>query len=97
MHGLLAEEFGGGEAMQWRELGALKPPDDSPFERFPEGTGNDSTQGYLNCLGSYFRVNPYRGWFHQYDAVLDGAQASYYPGKPSTALHTNFVSPSLDN
>ena len=72
-------------------------PGDSPFERFPGGTGNDSTQNYLNCLSSYFRVNPYRGWFHQYDAVLDGAQASYYAGKPSTALHTNFVSPIATN
>jgi len=72
-------------------------PGDSPFERFPGGTGNDSTQSYLNCLSSYFRVNPYRGWFHQYDAVLDGAQASYYAGKPSTALHTNFVSPIATN
>ncbi len=72
-------------------------PVDSPFERFPGGTGNDSTQSYLNCLSSYFRVNPYRGWFHQYDAVLDGAQASYYAGKPSTALHTNFVSPIATN
>ena len=70
-------------------------PGGSPFERFPGHAGNDPIQSerYLNCLGSYFGVNPYRVWFSSYEAVLDGVGASYYPGKPSTALHTDITSP----
>ena len=74
-------------------------PDGSLFERFPGCAGNDPIQSerYLNCLASYFRVNPYRVWFSSYEAVLEGLEASYYPVKPSTALHTDIASPIATN
>ena len=74
-------------------------PKGSSFERFPGCAGNDAIHGerYLDCLGSYFCVKPYRRWFSSYDAVLDGAEVSYYPCKPSTALHTDIASPVATN
>ncbi len=75
-------------------------PEDSPsWKRFPactEITAADSGR-YLDGLCSYFHVAPYDKWFRFYDAILGGAKAGYYPGKPSdkpsTALHTDIASP----
>ena len=74
-------------------------PEDSPFRRFPGCAGitaADSEQ-YLQSLCSYFRVHPYRRWFRSYEAALGGAEASFYPGRPSTALHTDIASPVATN
>ena len=70
-------------------------PVDAPFARFPAcaGSGQVHGQRYLKCLSSYFHIDPYRSWFSSYEAVLDGAEASYYPRKLSTALHTDIASP----
>ncbi len=69
-------------------------PEDSRFKRFPECGEITAADGerYLDGLCSYFREDPYN-WFGFYDTVLGGAEASYYPGKPSTALHTDIASP----
>lgn len=74
-------------------------PVGSPFERFPGCASNGPIRGerYLNCLGSYFRVNPYRNWFSSYEAVLEGVGCSYYGVRPSTALHTDIASPIATN
>ena len=43
-------------------------------------------------LSGYFKAHPYRRWFDQgYGVVLNGAEASYYPGATSTALHTDMM------
>ena len=74
-------------------------PEDSPFRRFPgcaEITAVDNER-YLQGLCSYFRFRPYHRWFQSYEVALGGAEASYYPGKPSTALHTDIASPVATN
>ena len=74
-------------------------PEGSPFRRFPGCAGVTAADGgrYLQGLCSYFRADPYRRWFRLYDVALGGARASYYPGQPSTALHTDFGSPVATN
>ena len=74
-------------------------PKDSPFRRFPGCVGVTATDGgrYVQGLCSYFRADPYRRWFRLYDVALGGARVSYYPGQPSTALHTDFGSPVATN
>lgn len=70
-------------------------PNGSPFRRFPGCAGispADSVQ-YLNGLSAYFEEDPYRQWFRAYEAALEGADASYWLGRPSTALHTDIGSP----
>ena len=74
-------------------------PEGSPFQRFPgcaEITAADSER-YVQGLCSYFRVHPYLTWFRSYDVALGGAEASFYPGKPPTALHTDIASPVATN
>ena len=44
---------------------------------------------YLASLESYFRVNPYFGWFDSYEQALSGLNALYCGQKPSVALHTD--------
>jgi hypothetical protein len=63
----------------------------SPFSRFPRGEVADITS-YLTGLGAYFRTDPYIQWFDFYEQALSGLGASYYSGKPSTALHTDIGS-----
>ena len=74
----------------WHEF-----PKSSPFRRFPECAGITPTDGaqYLEGLSAYFRRVPYKGWFWAYEAALGGADASYWGGQPSTALHTDIASP----
>ena len=48
---------------------------------------------YIEGLSAYFEEDPYRRWFRAYDAALDGADASYWRGRSSTALHTDIGSP----
>ena len=70
-------------------------PAHSPFGRFPlaEGVSASEPDRYLAALSAYFRTDPYRGWLGAFEPLLDGLGASYYPGRPSTALHTDICSP----
>ncbi len=70
-------------------------PSDNPWLRFPDGSSTlrGDTAALLAALSAYFRVQPYGAWFGSYEPVLNGAGASYYPGYPSTALHTDLFSP----
>ena len=70
-------------------------PADSPFRRFPgaEGAAAREPDRYLNALSAYFRADPYGSWFNAFEPLLDGMEASYYEGRPSTVLHTDICSP----
>ena len=65
------------------------------FLRFPFAADVAAQDGgrYLKALAAYFRANPYRNWFRHFEPLLNGMQASYYPGEASTALHTDICSP----
>lgn len=70
-------------------------PTDKPFERFPvaEGITSEDQGSYLKAMSAYFRTNPYRGWFRHFEPLLNSMGASFYPGDPSTVLHTDICSP----
>lgn len=70
-------------------------PRDDPFRRFPlaAGTGRGDPGRYLDALSAYFRTDPYREWFGNFEPLLNGMGASYYQGKTSTVLHTDICSP----
>ena len=72
-------------------------PKNSPFRRFPlaKNTTADEPDVYLDALSAYFYTDscPYHDWFNAYEPFLNGMEASYYGGKPSTALHTDICSP----
>ena len=70
-------------------------PADSPFRRFPlaEGVTASELDRYLDALSAYYRTDPYRGWFSAFEPLLNGAGASYYAGRTSTAVHTDICSP----
>ena len=69
-------------------------PSDDPFARFPLAADlNEPNAAYLAALDTYFKTNPYRRWFSSFEALLEGLDASYYPGGESTALHTDLCSP----
>ena len=74
-------------------------PTDSPFRRFPlaEGVTVGEPGRYLDALSAYFRTAPYRGWFSAFEPLLNGLEASYYEGQPSTVLHTDICSPVATN
>ena len=74
-------------------------PESSPFRRFPlaEGAGAANAPRYIAALSAYFRTDPYRQWFGAFEPLLNGSGASYYPGHPSTALHTDICSPVATN
>ena len=77
-------------------------PSDQPWLRFP-GARDLAWQGsfdvtareqYVEALSSYFVTAPYTSWFNgSFERVLWGLHASYYPGRPSVALHTDIASP----
>ena len=71
-------------------------PAGEAFRRFPLLTGGSSDREpgrYLDAMSAYFRTDPYRRWFSALEPLLNGAGASYYAGKASTALHTDICSP----
>ncbi len=70
-------------------------PADDPFSRFPlaEGEEGRGPDRYLDALSAYYRTDPYSSWFSAFEPLLNGAGASYYTGKASTALHTDICSP----
>ena len=70
-------------------------PRDDPFRRFPlaAGTGREDTGRYLDALSAYFRTDPYREWFGNFEPLLNGMGVSYYQGQASTVLHTDICSP----
>ena len=70
-------------------------PDHKRFERFPlaEGIIEDDQDSYLEALSAYFCTSPYRSWFRHFEPLLNGMDASYYPGEPSAVLHTDICSP----
>ena len=76
-------------------------PKNSPFRRFPlaKNTTADEPDVYLDALSAYFHTDscPYHDWFNAYEPFLNGMEASYYGGKPSTALHTDICSPVATN
>ena len=69
-------------------------PADFPFRRFPlaEGVTIAEPDTYLDALSAYYRTDPYRSWFSAFEPMLNGMEASYYEGQPSTALHTDICS-----
>ena len=70
-------------------------PAEKPFERFPlaEGITAQDQASYLQAMSAYFLTSPYRNWFRHFEPLLNGLEASYYPGRPSTVLHTDICSP----
>lgn len=76
-------------------------PTEDPFKRFPEAAGIASydidIESYLAALNSYFKVAPYRSWFSSFEPLLNGMEASYYPDKENTAVHTDLCSPVATN
>ena len=70
-------------------------PADQPFRRFPlaEGSLGREPSRYLDAMSAYFRTDPYRGWFSAFEPLLEGMNASFYPGRASTTLHTDICSP----
>ena len=74
-------------------------PGDDPFHRFPlaAGAGGRESPRYLEAMSAYFRTRPYRGWFSSFEHLLGGMDASFYEGRPSTALHTDICSPVATN
>ena len=70
-------------------------PEDAPFRRFPlaEGVTVREPGRYLDALSAYFHTDPYHVWFSSFELLLNGLEASYYEGQPSTALHTDICSP----
>ena len=74
-------------------------PARKPFRRFPVAasvTGEDRDR-YVKALSAYFRTDPYHTWFRHFEPLLNGARSNYYPGWPSTALHTDICSPVATN
>ena len=74
----------------WHEF-----PKNFRFQRFPRcaGISRADSAHYMEGLSAYFEEYPYRRWFRAYEAALDGADASYWRGRSSTALHTDIGSP----
>jgi hypothetical protein len=77
-------------------------PAADPWSRFPaaaalEGPaslGEGQHASYLAALDEYFVTAPYRAWFDRsFERILNGADASYYPGAACTAIHTDIASP----
>jgi len=69
-------------------------PRDDPFKRFPLARGLvEGSDDYLAALDTYFKTDPYKSWFSSYESLLNGLDASYYPGARSTALQTDLCSP----
>jgi hypothetical protein len=73
-------------------------PRADPFARFryqgcADGSADLDLGAYLRSLDEYFRLNPYRQWFAAFEPMLNGIGASYYDGRDSTALHTDFCTP----
>jgi hypothetical protein len=69
-------------------------PSEEPYRRFPlAGNLTEGNDDYLAALDTYFKTDPYKSWFSSYESLLNGLDASYYPGARSTALHTELCSP----
>ena len=73
----------------------FRPNDQTPVSkdfRFPDYDGTH--KGLVLALNHYFKRNPYNAWFKgSFGAVLQGFEASFYPGAKNTALHTDICSP----
>ena len=70
-------------------------PSHRPFRRFPLAstvTASDPDR-YIRALSAYFRTDPYHTWFRNFEPLLNGAKASYYPSWASTVVHTDICSP----
>ena len=66
------------------------------FQRFPRLTGDRSDRKpgtYLKAMSDYFCCDKWYKWFSDFEPVLNGAGASYFEGRASTALHTDICSP----
>ncbi len=74
-------------------------PARKPFRRFPVAASvtADDRDRYVKALSAYFRTDPYHTWFRHFEPLLNGARSNYYPGWPSTALHTDICSPVATN
>ena len=62
------------------------------FLRFPYWA---EKQDYAAALNSYFECEPYKSWFGNYEAILNGIDASYYSSssKINRAIQTDICSP----
>lgn len=79
-------------------------PSHDPFLRFraaenidPHVLQVEHYPAYLEALNGYFRNHPYSLWFSSFEPVLQGLDASYYPGQAQAALHTDICSPLATN
>jgi hypothetical protein len=63
------------------------------FTRFPHW--NQNTNNLISVLDSYFEIDPYTLWFDSMEPLLNGLEASFYPGNqfPNRVLHTDLCSP----
>jgi hypothetical protein len=71
-------------------------PDDDRLRRFALARGVDSEAHevqYLSALSAYFSDQPYRRWFNSLVPILEGMDASFFPGHRNVALHTDICSP----
>ena len=70
-------------------------PSRRPFRRFPLASTVTpiDPERYIRALSAYFRTDPYDTWFRNFEPLLNGANASYYPRWASTVLHTDICSP----
>jgi hypothetical protein len=66
--------------------------DNYSFDRFTKW--NESEKNLIETLNDYFKERPFQSWFSSFEPILNGLNASYYPGSwSSTALHTDICSP----
>ncbi len=75
-------------------------PNHSPFCRFQEANKlfyketieKEDVPTYLNAINNYFNYNSSE-WYENFEPILNGMNASYYPNQQSTVLHTFMCSP----
>ncbi len=67
------------------------------FLRFPNWNPIDNN--IIEILNSYFEIAPYTRWFNSLEPLLNGLDASFYPGNHfrNRAIHTDICSPIATN
>lgn len=74
-------------------------PTDEPSLRFeiPNNIPDRDYSSYISSLNKYFHNHPYSRWFSCFEPMLNGLNASFYPGGQNIALHTDICSPLATN